>query len=202
MTSSFPSGADQLTATFAYSGMTDGQDFSVFWLIDGSVAVEDHFAWDYGPADDCFPFFVHNGGDPLPDGQYTVLLFAGEPQVAEVSTTIGGGGSAPPSGGAVTIEGTIKDFDTGNPIAGAVIAVLKPGVDPDTWLQSGSDSDIYAMATTDANGYFRFSETFQRGVEYPALAGASSEGYTTTTGFILVEDGDPDLITISINLNK
>lgn len=200
---SFPSGSDQLTATFGYSGMTDGQDFSVFWLIDGSVAVEDHFAWDFGAADDCFPFFVHNGGDPLPDGQYTILLFAGEPQVAEVSTTIGGGGgAAPPSGGAVTVEGYITDADTGNPISGAVIAILKPGVDIDAWLQSGSDSDIYAMATTDANGYFRFSETLQRGVEYPALAGASSQGYLTTTGFILLESDDPDLITLNIELNK
>jgi hypothetical protein len=202
---SFPSGVDQLTATFSYSGMTDGQEVGTYWLIDGEVVVEDLFGWDGGPSGECYVFWVHNGGEALPDGQYQLLLFAGEglPQVAEASTTIGGGGGiAPPSGGSVTVDGFMWDADTGNPIANAVVVILNPGVDVDAWLQNGTDADVYTWAETDANGYFILPVALERGVEYPAAAGAPEQGYLTTTGFLLLTDDDPDAITIDIELNK
>lgn len=203
---SFPAGIDQLTATFSYSGMTDGQDFALYWLQDGSVVVEDYFPWDYGPSDDCFPFFLHNGGDPLPNGQFTLLLFAGDglPQIAEVSTTIGGGGggTVPPTGGSVVVDGYVWDADTGNPISGAVVVILNPGVDVDAWLDSGTDAEIYTWASTDGSGYFVLPDALQRGVEYPAVAGAASLGYLTTTGYFLLEESDPNAITVDIELTK
>jgi hypothetical protein len=188
--------------------MTEGQDVGLYWLIDGEVVVEDLFAWDGGATGECYVFWVHNGGDALPDGQYTLVLFAGEglPQVAEATTTIGGsgggGGGGTPSGGSVTVDGFVWDADTGNPIANAVVAVLKPGVDIDAWLQDGTDADIYTWAETDANGYFILPDALERGVEYPALAGANDQGYLIATGFFLFEDADPDYITIDIELNK
>ncbi|HUF38812.1 MAG TPA: serine protease [Anaerolineales bacterium] len=204
---SFPSGVDQLTASFSYAGLTDGQDFGLYWLIDGDVAVDNLFAWDGGPSGECYVFYVHNGGDALPDGQYTLLLFAGDelPQIAEATTTVGGGGGggvAPPPGGAVSVDGFIWDADTGNPIAEAVIVILKPGLDADAWLVNGTDDDVFTWTSTDANGFFILPDALQRGVEYPALAGASSQGYLTTTGFFLLTDDDPDAITINIELNK
>jgi hypothetical protein len=96
----------------------------------------------------------------------------------------------------------VWDADTGNPIANAVVVVLKPGLDPDAWLQNGSDDDIFTWATTDANGYFILPDGLQRGVEYPALAGATSQGYLTATGFFLFEADAPDLVSLDIELNK
>lgn len=204
---SFPSGVDQLTATFSYSGMTDDQDFGMYWLIDGEVVVDNLFPWDGGPSGDCYVFWVHNGGEALPDGQYTLLLFAGEglPEIAEASTTIGGsggGGGGTPSTGVVSVDGFVSDADTGNPIADAVVVVLKPGLDPDAWLENGSDADIFTWVATDVNGFFVLPESLQRGVEYPALAGASSQGYLTVTGYFLFDESDPDFVTLEIELNK
>lgn len=205
---SFPSGVDQLTATFSYSGMTEGQDVGLWWLIDGEVVVDNVFQWDGGPSGECYVFYVHNGGDALPDGQYTLLLFAGEefPQIADAATTVGGsgggGGGGTPSTGVVSVDGFVFDADTGNPIADAVVVVLKPGIDPNAWLENGSDSDIFTWIATDVNGFFVLPESLQRGVEYPALAGASSQGYLTVTGYFLFDEGDPDIVTLEIELNK
>jgi hypothetical protein len=147
---------------------------------------------------------VHNSGEPLPDGEYTLLLYTGEglPQIAEVSTTVGGSGSTMPMSGDVTVEGFIIDADTGNPITGAVLVVLKPGVDPDQWFENGSDDQVFDWAETDSSGYFRLQAIFQRGVEYPAFAGAASEGYLTTDGFLLFDESDPDIVTLEIELSK
>ncbi|NJN44068.1 MAG: hypothetical protein HC806_04610 [Anaerolineae bacterium] len=63
---SFPTGVQQISAIFGYSGMTDGQAFAMYWLLDGEVVVENQYDWDAGASDSCFAFYVHNGGDPLP----------------------------------------------------------------------------------------------------------------------------------------
>ena len=203
--SSFPAGTDQLSAVFSYSGMTDGQDFGMYWLIDGERVIEDVFTWAYGESDPCFPFFVHNDGDALPEGEYTLLLFTGDglPQVAEVSTTIGGsGGLTPPSGSSVIVEGFIKDADTGNPIFGAVVVVLKPGVDPDEWFENGTEEEVHTWAETDASGYFRLNNPLERGVEYPAFSGAADQGYLTADGFLLFGPDDPDVVVYEIELTR
>jgi putative serine protease PepD len=202
---SFPSGITQLSGNFSYSGMTDGQDFALYWLIDGETVIEDYFAWEYGASGGCFPFYVHNDGAALPDGEYTLLLYTGDglPNVAEVTTTVGGGSSsAPPASGTVSVDGYVVDGDTGNPIAGAVVIVLNPGVDPDAWLQTGNEADVYTWAETDASGYFYLPLPFARNVEYPGLAGAFDQGYITSEGGLLFTDSDPDLITLTIELTK
>lgn len=203
---SFASGVDQVSAIFQFAGMTDGEPFGLYWLIDEEIVVDNDFPWEYGPDAPCFPFFIHNGGEALPDGEYTLLLYAGEglPLVAETSTTVGGSGSGGGTGGAglVYVEGRVTDSDTGNPIAGAAVVILTPGVDVDDWLDNGTDDQVLAWAETDSNGYYAFANGFQRGVEYPALSGASSQGYFTKTGSFLFTDADPDQITIDIELNK
>ncbi len=202
---SFPSGTTQLTGVFGYTGMTDGQDFALYWLIDGETALEDVFQWEYGESTSCFPFYIHNSGDALPDGEYTILLYTGDglPNVAEVTTTIGeGGGSTTPSANTVLLDGYVTDADTGNPIEAAVVIILNPGVDPDVWLQSGDEADVYTWAETDADGYFIFAAFFERNVEYPGIVGASDQGYITTTGFLLFTDTDPDWFTLALELTK
>jgi len=196
----FGTDAEQISGIFDYSGMVDGQEFALYWLLDEEVVVEDNFLWDFGSAAPCFPFFVHNGGDPLPEGVYTLLLYTGEglPLIAEVTTQV----TDAPGAEGVLVSGQVVDAETGNPIAGAAVIVLKPGVDVDDWLAGGSDEDIYTWAETDANGEYTLPDLLLYGVNYPAAAGASDQGYFTSTGFFLFESGDPSDPYIVIELSR
>ncbi|GAB4580398.1 MAG: hypothetical protein Fur0022_31390 [Anaerolineales bacterium] len=199
---SFPSGVKQVSAIYSYSGMTDGQAFAMYWLIDGEVAVEVQFNWDGGAEDDCYAFYVHNGGEALPDGTYTLELYNEVGLVAEKTVSVGGTGAVEPSGSSdfVFVDGYVLDADTGKGIPNAVVIVLWPGTDMDQWLDNGSDADIYAYAETDADGYFNLILPFERGVVYPGIAG--SEGYEPSEGELVFSEDDPELITLEIELTK
>ncbi|HLF91785.1 MAG TPA: trypsin-like peptidase domain-containing protein [Anaerolineales bacterium] len=197
---SFPSGVQQISAIFSFDGMTDGQTFATYWLLNGEVVVEDQFSWDGGVSDDCFAFYVHNGGDALPDGTFTLALYTESAQVAEQIVTVGGSGiDEPSSGSLVIVDGYIVDADTGKGIPNAVIVVLMPGVDLDAWLDNGTDADIFAFAEADSDGYFFLPGAFERNVQYPGIAGL--EGYETNEGFLQFTDDDPDFITLDIELS-
>ena len=116
--------------------------------------------------------------------------------MAEVFTSVGA--SASSSSGEVTVSGTIIYSDSGNPIDGAIIVVLNPGVDVETWLDSGSDDDVWQFFEVGADGEFAFLLPFLRGLEYPVLVGA--DGYELLDGFLRFEDSDTDLFTLSIEL--
>ena len=75
---SFPSGITQLSASFSYSGLTDGQTLEYYWLIDEELVFNSSLDWDGGGSAPCFSFWLENGGDAMPDGDYALLLYAGE----------------------------------------------------------------------------------------------------------------------------
>ncbi|NUM47024.1 MAG: trypsin-like peptidase domain-containing protein, partial [Anaerolineales bacterium] len=199
---SFPSGVTQVSAIYEYSGMTDGQAFAMYWLIDGEVVVESQFNWDGGAADACYAFYVHNGGEALPDGNYTIELYNEAGLVAEQSVSVGGTGQSEPSDSSlfVFVDGYVVDADTGRGIEGAVVIVLWPGTDMDDWLDNGSDADIYAFAETDADGYFNLLLPFDREQVYPGIAGM--EGYEPSEGEISFTAEDGDTVTLEIELTK
>jgi putative serine protease PepD len=199
--SSFPSGILQITASFSYSGMTDGQLLEYYWLIDEEVVFNSSFNWDGGSSSACFSFWLENGGDAMPDGDYAVLIYTGDglPLVGEAYTGVGSSASSSSASG-VAVSGIIVDGDTGNPIDGAIVAVLNPGVDIQTWLDSGTDSDVFAFIEVGADGIFDFAVPFERGVEYPVVIGA--EGYQLLDGFFLFEDSDPDVFELRLELFK
>lgn len=199
---SFSSGVKQVSAIYAFSGMTDGQAFWMYWLIDGEVAVESQFAWDGGPEANCYAFYVHNGGEALPDGAYTLELYDEDGMVATQSVSVGGTGQTEPTGdsGFVFVDGYVLDADTGKGIPGAVVIVLWPGVDMDAWLDNGTDADIYAYAETDENGYFNLILPFERGVIYAGIAGI--EGYEPSEGDLTFTADDPEQVTLEIELTK
>ncbi|MBK8900366.1 MAG: trypsin-like peptidase domain-containing protein [Anaerolineaceae bacterium] len=204
---SYPSNTTLAVAIFEYSGMVDGEQVLVAWWLDDELLSSVVLEWNEGASGDCTPLYFHNYGDPIPNGNYAVEIYAGGDLefVGVAETAVGSGTSntttttnGPQDG--VFVEGEILDADSGKPLSGAVIFILQPGTDLDAWLDNPTDAEIYAFAETDQKGYFFLPEPLARGVEYPGVAGLT--GYYNTEGFLEFSADDPDSIYLTLELSK
>ena len=200
--SSYPAGAPAAVAVFKYKGMSDGEQFAVAWFLDDAFLFSDIISWDYGASGDCFVAYIHNQGDPIATGDYTVEMYAGQDMdlVGSASTTVGGTAVSTTSSEGVQVDGVITDADSGKPIGGAVVFVLNPGVDLDAWLDDPIDAEVFAFAETNARGEFSLPRLLERSVEYPAVAG--KEGFRLNEGFLYFEPDDAAFITLDLQLGK
>ena len=196
--SSYTSGAAALVAVFGYEGMSDGEDFMLTFFHREQLIRAEVWSWYEGTSGNCRPFFHHEYGEPLPDGAYDIVLFAG----ADLHTAGGGstqiGGQVAADG--VQVGGYIFDADSGKGIPGALVFVLNPGADLDAWLDDLSMDDVYTSAETDAEGFYLLPALLERGVRYPAAAGAA--GYFDNYGSIELSADTPDEFRIDIELTK
>ncbi|NTV36639.1 MAG: hypothetical protein HGA53_06765, partial [Anaerolineaceae bacterium] len=195
---SFPSGAKQISTSLNYSGMSDREKVEFTWYLDGRETAADNFQWELGASGDCYGFYLENGGDALPDGTYRLEVFAGGRSILQAQTRVGG--SAAVNG--VTMQGTVTDAYSSKPIADVTVVVLKPGVDSTQWLRNPVDADVYSLATTDGQGYYKIPDTLERGKVYGVVAGNTSAGYTTAHGDVEITLDDPDVVELPIQLSK
>lgn len=204
---SYPSNTTLAVAIFEYSGLVDGEQVVAAWWLDDELLSTVVFEWDEGSSGDCTPFYFHNYGDPIPNGNYAVEIYAGNEMafVGVAETAVGSGSSNTTtttnnSKDGVSVEGEILDADSGKPLSGAVIFILQPGTDLDAWLENPTDAEIYAFAETDQKGYFFLPEPLERDVEYPGVAGMT--GYYNSEGFLEFSADDPDTIYLTLELSK
>lgn len=204
--SNYTSGTPAIVSVFSYDGMSEGQDFVFAFYQNEELISLNVFPWDAGSNGACYPFYYYADGNPLPDGDYSVELFAGEEfdLIGSAETSVGGSGGS--GGGSTTggvrVNGFIVDADSGRPIEGAVLMLLNPGVDMDAFRNDPQDADIYTYALTDSDGFFELPLTLQRGVVYPALAGAYEQGYQTITGELGYDNSSPEVDTLNLGLSK
>lgn len=194
---SYGSGEDLLVAIFAFEGLTDGQEVAIYWLLDGEVFSESDLAWDNGRSGDCVALWFQSD-TAFPDGEYTVLIYAGDglPLVGEASTSVG---SAVVFDG-VSVSGKVTDADTGRGINDAVVIVLKPGIDVEAWLDDPYEEAIYTNAEASRNGEYKLPALLQRGQRYEAIAFA--EGYSELLGFLEFDERDSDQQIINLELAR
>lgn len=198
----FPSGTTKIYAVFQFSNMVKGATWSYRWIANGRQVASNQTEWKSAESGKCFSFSLENQGKALPDGEYKIEIYTGSKLELSGSATTSVGGKEPQPGNAVQLKGKTVDANNGNGIAGIYVFVLNPGVDPDEWLDTGADTDVYTYAQTDASGNFVMPNLLQRGVEYGAVAGNNKLGYRTVTGYIDVGDNDPAVISITIQLSK
>ena len=202
---SFPSGTKKIYAVFQFKNMTAGEKWSRRWLYDQREVISKDDNWQYDPSGSCLALSLSNGSDPLPDGTYEVQIYSGADLSLSGSAQVeigGKGNQGKQAGGDVTVQGTVVDANTGNGLADMYVIVLKPGVDPDTWLDNGSDSDIYTYTQTDSQGFFSLPDVLPRGASYGTVVGNSKSDYRSVTGYFDVNDNSPDLMDVTIQLGK
>lgn len=194
----YPTGVDLLVAVFAYSGLTEGQEINVYWLLDGEIFGQDQFEWDGGSSGECLALWFR-ADEPFPEGEYAILIYTGEdsPLAGEASTTVGAGTFV---NDGVTVSGRILDADTGRGIPRANIIILNAGVDIDIWLNNPVESDIYTSAQANRAGDYVLPRPLIRGERYDGIAFA--DGYDDSIGYLEFEENDEDEVIIDLELTR
>lgn len=200
-------------AIFSYSGMSDGEQVIVAWFAEDEFLFSEIFAWDGGESGDCAAFYIHNYGEPIGEGVFSVEIYAGADadflagsQVAVGGTAVVDSGSTTSTtgsksdAGSITVTGQVVNADSGQPISDAVVILLNPGTDVDAWLDDPLDSDIYTMAETSGKGKFTLPLPLERGLEYPGIAW--KEGFIPNEGFLSFDEDDPDTIDLVLELSQ
>jgi S1-C subfamily serine protease len=191
--STYPTGAREIMALFDYAGVADGEDLLTQWSVNDELIGRLVYQFPVGAsAGGCIgPFLPYDRG--LPDGVYTVELFVGASLRPVASATTAVGAAAVPSGaeGGSTVSGRVVDVDSGQPIAGAVVFVLKPGTDPAAWAQAPDAAALVSYGQSGADGRFSLPG-LTGGVSYPVIVVA--DGYHAVAGGIgPVPEGESEL---------
>jgi S1-C subfamily serine protease len=188
----YASGALAVVSVWSFEQMTDGEDFLVLYYIDQQLDAYTLWAWEDGVSAECFALSLHNYGNPLPNGDYRIEVYAGKgyPLIDVANTTIG-----PVQSGDIKLKGKVVDSYTGKGIPGASFVILNPGVDLDTWIDNPTEEDIYSVAITDAKGNYALPDGLERLVRYPVVVVA--DGYYIASGFFEFGMTDPSQITLN-----
>lgn len=205
----YDEGAIGLAAVFRYRGMSDGQLMLADWSYADAPLNSAVWFWDGGEKGACFPLTFHDFGRPLDSGQYAVRVRAAPELevVGEAATDVGIESTKPAEStaaarGAVLVEGTITDAATGQPIANAVLLVLKPGVSVAKWNGGGGRGldDVFTVAETGADGRYQLSRRLERSARYEVAA--DHPEYLLKEGVFEFDYSVPDVHTVNIELSR
>jgi len=168
----FIPGTTAMAAAFSFSGMTDGEPWAEEWTVDGDILYSSQYSWNSGEHGNTFTC-LFNTQSGMPEGNYHLELYAGQnlDRLTQSDVVVGGGTnsgpSQPPNQGVVTVFGQVLDADSNNPLPGAEIYVLKPGITYDQWKANNfADPDIYSFAKTDNQGNYSLPDRLALDVGY------------------------------------
>lgn len=196
-----PVGVDSLYAFFAWDNVPSGLNWTYRWFQDGRLVASTTQSWSSGGDGD--PFWVGlQANEALAEGIYAVEVLAENRPMFSANITVGGGAGAISGEAAeegVRISGVVTDAITGEPVMGAMVAVLNVEFESATFLND--ESQVYATGFSDLAGRFTLSRALQRGRYYTVYVYA--EGYLT-----IVEDNftipseQPSPTEISVQLTR
>jgi S1-C subfamily serine protease len=203
----FPSGTTtRLFGYFDFAGMADGMHFNYAWTLNGAAASGEAVDWEWGE-EGTFYLALSNRGKPMPDGEYQLVLGVDGDVLQQGTATVGQPGDPPDKPPAndegVTVSGTVVDADTGDPITGAIVFVLNPGVTTSQFLREQDKALVAAFDQTDRDGAYVLRPPLARGNKYSAIVVA--EGYRTLAAddvLSIGEDAPSQVDTKPIELSK
>lgn len=194
----FTTEIDTLYALFDWQQIQPGTVWTVRWSVDGDVFFERTLRWNDQTSGENFLLSLQQD-DAIPDGTYRLALFIDRVQLASIEATVGIGQLpidrfAEASG--LQLRGYIRDVDTEQGIPGVTFVLISEdfSVADFTW----DAEQIYAMATTDRNGFFQMDRPLEisddtRTVPYSVMI--SAEGYlpVEADGFVVNEETENPL---------
>lgn len=113
-------------------------------------------------------------GSALQDGKWRVAFYLGKTPLTTGEVLVGGASSMDETLQAL-LQGTVLDLRTGQPVVGARIFVLNPGVTIAGFTRETRGEDIFAQTRSDDQGQFALWKPLQRNTAYAVLIAA--DGY-------------------------
>ncbi len=185
-TSSIPAGVDEVYASFDYDNLRNGTPWSVVWMSDGKVIIEQKDNWDDGEQGRKTVKIANQRG--VPNGKYRLVLGIEEEIALEGEMHVGPMVDESDS----EISGRIVDADSGRGIDGALVIVLKPGVEMRRFLSTRRESDVESSTESDRNGSFKLPEQLPKGHAYSMVVAARGYRPLTVEQALRVSAGAPE----------
>jgi hypothetical protein len=194
----YPSGTVEIVPTFEYACVPKNTTIVTVFTYAGEAVLSDKQMLRPSAQAGVYTYpLSSNDSSPLAEGEWKVAFYRDKQLLASGAVRVGG---APRAGG-VAIRGTVRDGNTRKPIKGALVAVLKPGISVKTFLDTGSESDLFASGTTDSLGQFSLSRPLAQDTTYGLLIVA--RGYRPITRDDLrLDASDADPLSMDILMVK
>lgn len=206
--STFSDRVDRLFALFDWQQIARGTLWTIRWSVDGEPFYDQTTPWLGAESGTGFMLQLNNNAG-IPDGTYTVDLLVNNVQLASARVQVGIGQLpidrfAQASG--VQLRGTIIDADTQVGIPGVSIVVISKDFSVEEFTETRDQSQVFAIAVTDSNGYFEIDQPLE--ISTDALEVAYSaiitvEGYLPLSADGLeVTEETPNPLDIVIELTR
>lgn len=197
----FPNTQHLLYATFVANGVAPGTIWTWRWSVDGNPLFERTQPWQ-GTSEQTAAWLRLDTPQHLPDGSYSIELLVAGVSMGQATAKVGLGQLpiglfAVPTG--VQVGGIVTDAETGKPIIGATVILLKSTVG--TVDFTGQMSDVDELLATDVQGRFQLTRLLPRGNSYSLIIQAA--GYLPLkTDALNIDDKTPNPLTITAQLNR
>jgi len=173
---------DVLYLLFNWQQIARGTLWTMRWSVDGDVFYERTVPWSGQESGENFLARLTSPG-VIPDGTYQVDFFLDNVQLASTQAQVGIGQLpidrfAQASG--VQMQGQVLDASTSVGIPGVTLILISKDFSVEEFTATWDQSQVYAIAVTDINGYFEFDRPLELSSEdnpvaYSAIIAA--EGY-------------------------
>lgn len=175
----YPGSAFCIVAGFEYSGMTNGEQVRELWYLNDKAVGDYPYSWENDAAG-LLGVYLPNNGDPMPQGEYYLEMYAGDDNHLigtsdKVVVGDGGGGTPQPSQeDTVTVYGVIFDADTKKPVNGAYVFVIQGATYEEWQSQNFAEKYMIAGMQVDKTGEYEILGV-PRGIPFTYVF--SAEGY-------------------------
>ena len=137
-------------AVFPVDNVAKGTPWRTRWLFEGDEVLSESDVWESDDIESSWVSLTHPDG--LPEGDFTLELYIGDSLAQRGDFTIAQR-SAGVRTGSVSVTGVVRETDNSRrTISGALVALLKPGVTVQQWVDSDFDESMVAASGTSARG--------------------------------------------------
>ena len=185
-TTQVPSGIDTVFATFEHAGIERGTPWSVVWMANNEVIIDQKDTWDEESYGRKVVKISNRKG--LPDGEYHLVLGIGGSVALEGKMLVG----TPVDETDAELSGRVVDSATGRGLPSALVIVLKPNESVQQFMRYRKESSILTSTQSTEDGRFTFPDQLPKGQAYGLVAAAQGYEPIAVEGALRVGHGAPE----------